>query len=49
MTIDELNALIQEQYRSRVSCMHYDESKREIIEKRRWFPTFLTRKKKRKS
>ncbi len=33
MTIDELNALIQEQYRSRVSCMHYDESKREIIEK----------------
>ena len=33
MTVEELNRIIKEEYRSKVNCMHYDESKKEIIEK----------------
>ncbi len=33
MTVDELNQKIEEKYRAKVNCMHYDESKKEIIEK----------------
>ena len=33
MTVNELNKMIEKEYRSRVNGMHYDETKKEIIEK----------------